>query len=209
MTTKTLAMVIDGQLRPGKSHFGVTNPATEESAGQVPQAEPQDISAGHRGQGDLRSVQPAPDVPGLRDARPVPGAQSLWAVAVSDVHGAGDNSSSRGDWSNRDNSNRRGGIRNHNNNFEKDSMSPNNIPPHILCRARRQQRQKPDKTRESHEINFFVPLGVKATGFYAIEEDAGKFEMEYVSSLDSFIEKRISNKRMANFTGKLKKPPNL
>ncbi|UCH51920.1 MAG: hypothetical protein JSV54_04030 [Chloroflexota bacterium] len=57
-----------------------------------------------------------------------------------------------------------------------------------------------DKTRESHEINFFVPLGVEARGFYAVEEDVTKFEGEYVASLDSFIERRISNRRMALHT---------
>jgi hypothetical protein len=54
-----------------------------------------------------------------------------------------------------------------------------------------------DKTNESHEVVFFLPLGADATNFYAVEQNLGKFDRETTAGLDSILRDSADKKHQA------------
>ena len=54
-----------------------------------------------------------------------------------------------------------------------------------------------DKTGESHEVVFFVPLGVDATDFYVVEQHLLEFDEETTEGLDSILRQNAARKDQA------------
>ena len=54
-----------------------------------------------------------------------------------------------------------------------------------------------DKTNESHEIVFFVPIGTKSSSFYAVEQNLSKFDEQATKGLDKIIRDNATNKQHA------------
>jgi hypothetical protein len=54
-----------------------------------------------------------------------------------------------------------------------------------------------DKTNESHEITFFVPLGTKTSFFNAMEEDLFSFDETTTRRLDTIIRQSATNRQQA------------
>lgn len=54
-----------------------------------------------------------------------------------------------------------------------------------------------DKTNQSHEIVFFVPVGTNTSNFYAVEQDLATFDREKTTNLDRIIRDTALDKQHA------------
>ena len=54
-----------------------------------------------------------------------------------------------------------------------------------------------DRTSQSHEISFFVPLGTKASNFYVVEGDVVDFDDETTEGLDDLLSSSSNRKHAA------------
>jgi hypothetical protein len=54
-----------------------------------------------------------------------------------------------------------------------------------------------DKTNESHEVVFFLPLGTKTTNFYAVEQNLSTFDRDTTRGLDSILRSSADRKKQA------------
>ena len=54
-----------------------------------------------------------------------------------------------------------------------------------------------DKTNQSHEISFFLPLGTKASDFYAVEQNIDDFSDENTRMLDDLLEASANSRHTA------------
>ena len=54
-----------------------------------------------------------------------------------------------------------------------------------------------DKTNQSHEVVFFVPIGTNTSNFYAVEETLDEFDKESTKGLDSIIRQGANNRQHA------------
>jgi hypothetical protein len=54
-----------------------------------------------------------------------------------------------------------------------------------------------DKTAQSHEVTFFVPIGTNTSEFYAVEENLLTFDIKATKYLDSILRESADNKKHA------------
>jgi hypothetical protein len=54
-----------------------------------------------------------------------------------------------------------------------------------------------DKTQQSHDINFFIPLGISASNFYATEQNIDDFSSQYTAGLDKLLRNTADSKQHA------------
>jgi hypothetical protein len=54
-----------------------------------------------------------------------------------------------------------------------------------------------DKTTQSHEVTFFVPIGTNTSEFYAVEENLLTFDIKATKNLDSILRESADNKKHA------------
>ena len=54
-----------------------------------------------------------------------------------------------------------------------------------------------DQTGESHEINFFLPLGTRASDFYVVEQNVNDFSDKNTTALDSLLKSSANERHTA------------
>lgn len=54
-----------------------------------------------------------------------------------------------------------------------------------------------DKTNQSHEVVFFVPVGTATSNFYAVEQNIATFDKQTTTELDSVIRQSAINRQHA------------
>jgi hypothetical protein len=54
-----------------------------------------------------------------------------------------------------------------------------------------------DKTRQSHDITFFLPLGTTTTNFYAVDQNISDFDREKTTGLDQILRDSANSRQYA------------